>query len=480
MANLFNMNTHININDNPVVSWKGKSFSQITSVIKKNANTKYMKASSGTIFLPNPLKIYRREIASHWDASNCNSRVSSSINEIDRPNGSLVYATSTTGSGSRKGLVNTLDINLTTNNSERPGSCSSCKTLGFSDADNAKRRCRSSGNIKRSYNQTTNSPNYFTDSKQYLTNRNRTFQQNQYYYLRQGNPNATPGDSLSVANLYAANGTAPCPKFYLASDVSFQYKWLDNQNYTVVIRGGNSYNTEDINTYLIEAMIANGHYYVLNNSYTKVFLMNISYNNAYGKIELQTTVSRKGDGTSTFPNSTYSYINSSNPATYNVGVIVQGSFAAQRWTDTTTPTSPQFVFNNTQFANMLGFNPNTSYPSAQTGNNANQNFLSPNTPLIGPSFAPIYYKPNNPQFAQQGAVSSSALTSRIKYDSITNSSAIYRNAYGLQVANALAYGVSENGYTIKDKIGYPNKKTPKVTSTGVYAKCDLKSFVHQI
>jgi hypothetical protein len=479
MANLFNMNTHININNNPVVSWKGKSFSQITSVIKKNANTKYMKASSGTIFLSNPLKIYRREIASHWDASNCNSRVSSSINEIDRPNGSLVYATSTTGSGSRKGLVNTLDINLTTNKSERPGSCSSCTTLGFSDADNAKRRCRSSGNIKRSYNQNTNSPNYFTDSKQYLTNRNRTFQQNQYYYLRQGNPNATPGDSLSVANLYAANGTAPCPKFYLASDVSFQYKWVDNatnnQNYTVVIRGGKSYNAEDINTYLIEAMIANGHYYVLINSYTKVFLMNISYNNAYGKIELQTTVS----SIDRFPNTKYAYINNSNPATYNVGVIVQGSFTAANWNTPDNPTSPQFVFNNNQFANMLGFNPNTSYPNSQSVT-VNQNFLSPNTPLIGPSFAAIYYKPNNPQFAQQGAVSSSALISRIKYDSITNSSAIYRNAYGLHVANALAYGVSENGYTIKDKIGYPNKKTPKVTSTGVYKKCDLTSFVNQI
>jgi hypothetical protein len=37
----------------------------------------------------------------------------------------------------------------------------------------------------------------------------------------------------------------------------------------------------------------------------------------------------------------------------------------------------------------------------------------------------------------------------------------------------LAYGVPENGYTIKDKIGYPNKCTPVFSSTGVvYKKCN--------
>jgi hypothetical protein len=120
-----------------------------------------------------------------------------------------------------------------------------------------------------------------------------------------------------------------------------------------------------------------------------------------------------------------------------------------------------------------------NYPTTQSVT-SNQDFLSPNSPLIGQSFAPIYYKPNNPQFAQQGAVTASSLIARKKYDSITNSTANYRNAYGLQVANALAYGVPENGYTIKDKIGYPNKKTPVVTSNGTYKTCEVRSFVHQI
>jgi len=471
MANLYNMNTHININDKPIVSWKGQTFSQITSVLKKNANKKYMRASSGTIFLPNPLNLYRREIASQWGVNQCNYRISSSIDEINRPNGSIVYGSSTTGSGTRKGLVNTLDINLTTNTSERPGSCSSCTTLGFSDADNARRRCRSSGNIKRSYNKTTNAPNYFTNTTQYLTNRNRTFQQNQYYYLRQGNPNSTPGDSLSIANLYAANGTTPCPKYYLPYDVSFQYLWLDGSNYTVTIPGSNSYNTDDLNGILIQTMTKNGHYFVRNNNGSNVYLLSMSYNNAYSRVELFTTVAN----TTIFPidsvNNTYSY---------SYVTSTHSLFNAGPWTITSTTKSPAFKFNNSDFARIIGYNINTNVPSTLGTTTTNTDILSPNTPLIGRSFAAIYYKPNNPQFAQQGAVSSGALTSRIKYDSITNSSVVYRNALGLQVANALSYGVSENGYTIKDKIGYPNKKTPKVTSTGVYKQCELKSFVNKI
>jgi hypothetical protein len=130
------------------------------------------------------------------------------------------------------------------------------------------------------------------------------------------------------------------------------------------------------------------------------------------------------------------------------------------------------LFNNSTLANILGFSSSTSYPTSLTVTE-NQEFLSPNTPLIGKSFTPIFYKPNNPQFAQQGAVTASSLIARKRYDSITDSTANYRNAYGLQVANALAYGVPENGYTIKDKIGYPNKKTPTVSSTGQFKTCEF-------
>ena len=78
----------------------------------------------------------------------------------------------------------------------------------------------------------------------------------------------------------------------------------------------------------------------------------------------------------------------------------------------------------------------------------------------------VYYKPNNSKFAQQGAVTASDLIVRRKYNAITNNGASYRKAYGAEVANALAYGVPECGYTIKDKIGYPSPMIPKITPYG--------------
>jgi hypothetical protein len=45
------------------------------------------------------------------------------------------------------------------------------------------------------------------------------------------------------------------------------------------------------------------------------------------------------------------------------------------------------------------------------------------------------------------------------------------NALGVAVGNAMAYGVPENGYTIKDKIGYPLRKTPKFSKFSTNMKC---------
>ena len=77
------------------------------------------------------------------------------------------------------------------------------------------------------------------------------------------------------------------------------------------------------------------------------------------------------------------------------------------------------------------------------------------------NYVPVFYKPNNAKFAQQGAVDSGCRLTRLKYDTITNGGNSMRVAYGPSTANALAYGVPANGYTIKDKVGYPNKCTPK-------------------
>lgn len=82
-----------------------------------------------------------------------------------------------------------------------------------------------------------------------------------------------------------------------------------------------------------------------------------------------------------------------------------------------------------------------------------------------PNFVPVFYKPNNSKYAQQGAVDSGCRITRLKYDTITNQGNAMYKVFGRSTANALAYGGPPNGYTIKDKIGYPNKCTPVICKT---------------
>jgi hypothetical protein len=77
------------------------------------------------------------------------------------------------------------------------------------------------------------------------------------------------------------------------------------------------------------------------------------------------------------------------------------------------------------------------------------------------NYVPVYYKPNNAKYAKQGSVDASTKLLQLKYDTITDHGNTLYDAYGANTANALAYGVPGNGYTIKDKVGYPNICTPK-------------------
>ena len=134
------------------------------------------------------------------------------------------------------------------------------------------------------------------------------------------------------------------------------------------------------------------------------------------------------------------------------------------WSIPATTVLPGITVVDNAFKNEIGFAVG-NYPSVPIGSGTQDlntvHFLSTSEPLVKPQYVPIYYKPNNPQYSQQGAVTASSRLLRLKYNSITNSTVEYQNAYGKSVANALAYGVPEGGYTIKDKIGYPLKQTPK-------------------
>jgi len=470
------MLTKYNTNKNMSFSWKGKTFNQVTSLIKKNTSVSVDTFTDYSYFLPTPLKIYRREIVTSTDDT-CSSKISTSVDLLNMPGGSIVNSASST----HNGLPNNLDINLTSNKYEL-GECntsSNCNNPQY----NALRRVRSSGIIKKQFDISKNNDTYCTSTNQYLVSRNRSFSQNQYKYFRDGDATAKPGDALSSQNIYSANGINHCSKYHITDDTYFEYQWVDREYYTVDISSG-YYNLEDIRNVFIKVMTSNKHYFINRTTNTFTYLLNIAYNTYTNKVELQTLlanrVSNNVNGTTIpaiFSDANYSLALDE----YNAEITTWSSYFTFDGYDITV--MPGFSINDTVFATAIGFEAG-NYPSnviyvdensdfISQGYTENQTFTSTSTPGVKPTYVPIYYKPNNPQFAVQGAVDASTRTARNRYNTITNNTAVYSNAYGLSVANALAYGVPAGGYTWKDKIGYPLKQTPVFSKySDEMKKCD--------
>jgi hypothetical protein len=86
--------------------------------------------------------------------------------------------------------------------------------------------------------------------------------------------------------------------------------------------------------------------------------------------------------------------------------------------------------------------------------NGSQVRLTQNCPKNCPTGSTVttIYKPNNSQFAVQGAVSSSTRLDRLKYNTITNNGSSFYTAWGSAGANAGRYqGTSEAPYFLKTK-----------------------------
>lgn len=456
------MSPNSNIGLNEIISWKGRTFNQITSYIRKNGGVNSNVNVGTNIFKNLPLKIYRREIAVPTE-TNCKQGHAMRLDLLNAPGGTITNSAVNAG-----GLVNTIDFNLTENTSERPGSACDgvCASAGSSQS-NALRRLRSGGMIKKQFDLSTSKQTYYTNSQQYINSRNRGFTQNQFYYTRLGNTSSKPGDSLSTNNIYTTNTLTDCKKFYISAATSFEYTWVneptieDDENVTppetvtVTVPAG-YYNINDINDVLHNTMIASSHYYRQLDNLTKIFLLNFALNNSTGLVEL-----------------VVSPISASIVLANHYGKALitteLGVIETTFWTTPTATTTPQITILNNAFKTVIGFAA-AVYPSTNT-NTVVTTFTGSSVPLLQSEGNRVYYKPNNPQFAQQGAVTSSSKIARMRYDTITNSASSYRTAFGLHVSNALAYGVPANGYTIKDKLGYPNPNTPTVTTTGEMRFC---------
>lgn len=415
----------LNFDEIPKVSWKGNVFYQISSFIKKNNNDSGNSVYS--FMKQQPLKIYRREIANI--NAKCNERISLTIDEINRP-GFMIESSQENSNG----LVNIITNNITECVSKNKNSC-----INMPDMD-ARRRVRSAGMTRRNFNVARNNDTYYTSSNQYLVSRNRTFSQNQYNYIRQGNASVKPGSVLSKTNVYSPNGISHCVQAMISNDLSnnyFQYTWLDGSIHNVNLPAG-QYDIFQLNKFFQNVMIDNTHYILkkTNNSYN--YLLNISYDDYKKQVVLQIEPD-KGK----YNNSEYELPLYRDWELDDIGTL-------------------SFIIPPTNIQELIGF---TTGTYNQTTQNSNMR------PKITQNYTTMNYKPNNPQFGQQGAVSSSSLIARKKYDIITSVGSKMNGPYGSATASAYAYGVSDHQYTIKDKIGYPNINTPVISKYTGEIKC---------
>lgn len=445
------MSARLNMNEIPLFSWKGITLTQVTNRIVKNNSTLSSILSKHDLYRALPLKIYRKDIVT-GDATQCVQRSSVKIDDINMPNGTIINSSVQ----DTKDLVNTLDINLINNQTELLGKC---KDNNECVANNARRRVRSSGMIKRQFDLSKNNDTYCTSTKQYLVSRNRDFEHNQYNNIRVGTANVKPGEAQSATNVYSSNGLSHCQAYYIGTSLTFQYQWINGIYYNVVIPVG-YYRVEDLNSVLQLVMAANRHYLVKNVNQARVFLLQIGYNNFYDTVELSTMAM----STSIFNDPQSNYVMPKD----EYGTTVTA------WSVPNNTVVPGFKILANDLQKIIGFDAG-NYPDIPIPMNigdpvqdplTDQVFESSNQPILKPLYVPIYYKPNNPQFAQQGGVTSSSLILRKKYNSINCNS-------NDKTGCSLAYGVPEYGYTKKDKIGYPNIKTPLFPKYGGQKTCDV-------
>lgn len=431
-----------------IIQWKGATFQELSAGVKFNSAP---TASNTSIFLPNSLRVYRKEIAS-TAIGRCNPRTSIKIDDYNMPGGTLSTNVVTT-----TGLANTGDLTYEKNTCEHPSSTNLCNAF-LSPADNARRRVRSSGMIKK---QSVNS-DYYTSTQQYMNSRNISYDQNQYFHVKYGSSTVKPGSSGAISNIYQSNGINKCSKYTIPA-TSFKYLWLvDATEYTVTVPAG-QYDIDDLNLVLQNAMVTNFHYYTTA-TLTKIFLLSFAFDSVSNTI----IISANANTLAQYPVSTYS--------------LPLGAPIA--W-NTSLGKIPGIFITDSVIGNAIGFTVNTAsttYPYVLNRiSTINRSVQGTFNPGIQPRYRRIYYKPSNPQFGVQGAVSSSDRLLRKKYDTITTVGSSFRSAFGAQTANALAYSSSAYGYTLKERTGYSMKRTPTFSAySSVMKQCPVRKFRNAI
>ncbi len=390
-----------------------------------------MKKNTGSqtgenIFIPPPVKQYRREIDTE---DNC-SRATISLADFFRPGATIVN--SATGAG-----VHTVDFNLVNDATEKPTAQSCAKSCAR--ADDAKRRLRSAGAPKQ---------NYYTSSAQYMQNRNIGNSQNNYQYLRIGEPTFRLGIPATIQNIYTPTGINKKSKVFISgcdtdANPLLKYRWINGDIISVKAPDG-EYDLEDFNI-LFHAIQENNKHYLIdsyaNNS--KVHFMKFVYDVASDRIQIQCS----GITLENFESDRYyqwtSYLKT-------VDWIIPNQIAF-----------PNIVLLENVFLDAIGFETPGYYPTETFEPTSDKYFINGTiSPKMKTRFQPVHYKPNNATFATQGGVTASSFITKLRYNAITNSTTTYTTPLGKELANSLAYNVPPPGYSYKYNLGYSANCVP--------------------
>jgi len=188
-----------------VLSWEGLTFQQVISSLQKNGNS---LTNTKSFFYPPPLKHYRRNIGRTGDLlplpSSSNERQSITISTVmEQPGGAVK---TTVPICSNNGVEIATDVKLPNMTYDNAGCNNGIICMNF--RNKALTRVRSAGMIKKR--------NYNVNSYQYLQNRDRTFSQNTFNYLKSGDSSAIAGSPLASSNTYVQNASG---QFNVANNV---------------------------------------------------------------------------------------------------------------------------------------------------------------------------------------------------------------------------------------------------------------------
>lgn len=399
--------------------WKGPQYPIAVPFYKQNSIR--TPTTNHDLFISRSIPHRRLEIPSH--ETKCNSRPYMANLIRDVP-GSMRFESQ----GSISNAQATPEFPLTSCSRDPPG----CFAQTSAET-NARNRVRRISNARRNWNSATNSPASFQNSAEYLRNRTKLFDQHNFHYIQSGDTTALPGTPASSENTYRPQGPASCSKYSILASLEnhrFSYTWVDGTETEVVIPDG-WYTLATFQNALERIFIDNGDYFQNTDTGTRYFLFKFTADPTTNRISLTIV----------------------DPAVYSGIATNQGNAP----TEGEPEQVPSVLFPSGSLGPTgLGFT-QSAYTTAGI-------HVSERVGQLANTYKRTHYNPSNPQYATSHAVSSSARTLRLQYNTMNTTASSYAVPYGSGNAVAMAYGVMRDKRVEKDKHNAWPYNTPKLVN----------------